>query len=99
MVILISLALALPFTTLGAIATILGATTNTAVGFLLPIVYYLKAERKRPAVTPDKIICYCIFAFVCFSSVTTLYYCIHDMAVKDDGYTPTGEADCPAGFY
>jgi hypothetical protein len=66
--------IALPFTSLGGIATILGATTNSAVGFLLPIGYYLKTERKRPMITPDKIVCYIIFAFVCFSSVTTLYY-------------------------
>lgn len=84
LVIFISLLLALGFTSLGSIATILGATTNTAVGFLLPIAYYLKAERKRPPVTVDKIFCYLIFGFVCFSSVTTLYFCIKDMINPDN---------------
>ena len=52
--------------------TILGATTNSAIGFLLPILYYLKMEKRTSPYTNMKIICYIIFGFVCFSSVVEL---------------------------
>lgn len=51
---------------------ILGATTNSAIGFLLPISFYLKHERKTPKYGNDKIACYCLFVFICFSSVAEL---------------------------
>lgn len=96
--VIVSMGLALPFMSLGSIATILGATTNSAVGFLLPISYYLKAERKRPSMTADKIVCYCIFVFVCFSSVTTLYYFFSDLAKGDDGSADAKTDPCEGQF-
>lgn len=35
---------ALLFKSFGDVATILGATTNTGIGFLIPIVFYFKAH-------------------------------------------------------
>ena len=52
--------------------TILGATTNSAIGFLLPILYYLKMEKRTSPWTNMKIACYIVFAFVCISSVIEL---------------------------
>ena len=52
--------------------TILGATTNSAIGFLLPICYYLKMEKRTSPWTNMKIICYIIFGFICISSVIEL---------------------------
>lgn len=49
--------------------TILGATTNSGIGFLLPIIYYLKLERKAPRWANHKIVAYFVFAFICFSSI------------------------------
>ena len=52
--------------------TILGATTNSAIGFLLPIMYYLRMEKRSSPWTNMKIICYIIFGFICISSVIEL---------------------------
>lgn len=52
--------------------TILGATTNSAIGFLLPICYYLRMERKTPKYTNMKIGCYFVFCFICISSLIEL---------------------------
>lgn len=52
--------------------SILGATTNSAIGFLLPICYYLKMERKTSRYTNIKIACYIVFVFICCSSVIEL---------------------------
>ena len=51
---------------------ILGATTNSAIGFLLPICYYLKMEKRSSPYTNMKIICYIIFVSICISSVIEL---------------------------
>ena len=51
---------------------LLGATTNSAIGFLLPICYYLKMERKTSKYTNMKITCYIIFVFICCASVIEL---------------------------
>ena len=51
---------------------ILGATTNSAIGFLFPIMYYLKMEKRTSPWTNTKIICYIIFGFICCSSVIEL---------------------------
>ena len=51
---------------------LLGATTNSAIGFLLPICYYLKMERKTPKYTNMKVACYIVFVFICISSVIEL---------------------------
>mgnify|MGYP001626781333 CR=1 FL=1 len=52
--------------------SILGATTNSAIGFLFPIAYYLKMEKKTSPYTNMKIVCYIIFVFICISSVIEL---------------------------
>jgi len=52
--------------------TILGATTNSAIGFLLPICYYLRMERHTPRYTNMKVCCYIVFVFICTSSVIEL---------------------------
>ena len=59
---------------------ILGATTNSAIGFLLPIAYYLKMERKTSRWTNMKIISYIVFGFICTSSVIELYSIFKDVA-------------------
>lgn len=51
---------------------ILGATTNSAIGFLLPVAFYLKYEEKTPKYSSDKIACYALFIFICCSSVAEL---------------------------
>ena len=52
--------------------TILGATTNSAIGFLLPIIFYMKVEIATPWYTKAKIAAYLLFIFICVSSVITL---------------------------
>lgn len=59
-------------TSLGTVATLLGATTNSAIGFWLPVLFYLRVERKGPKWTNTKIAAYLMFGFVAFSSVMTL---------------------------
>lgn len=59
-------------TSIGTIMTILGATTNSAIGFLLPIMFYLEVEKKTPRYTNIKIAAYLLFGFICISSVITL---------------------------
>ena len=68
----VSCALACPFRSLSTPISILGATTNSAIGFLFPILYYLRMERKTSPYTNTKIICYIIFVFICISSVIEL---------------------------
>ena len=49
--------------------TILGATTNSGIGFILPIIFYLKLEKKTPTWSNKKLVAYFVFGFVCISSV------------------------------
>lgn len=65
-------------TSLGVVATLLGATTNSAIGFFLPIMFYLKVERKTSRWTNKKIAAYLLFCFVGFSSVMTLGLMVYD---------------------
>lgn len=58
--------------TIGDIMTILGATTNSAIGFLLPIVYYLKLERKAPRFSNKKVVAYFVFVLISLCSVIEL---------------------------
>lgn len=58
---------------IGQVMTILGATTNSAIGFFFPIIFYLKVEKKTPKYTNIKIMAYLLFGFICVSSVLTLY--------------------------
>ena len=62
----------MPFDSVGTVMTILGATTNSAVGFLLPIAYYLKCEKKAPTFSNKKCLAYFVFVFICISSVIEL---------------------------
>ena len=58
----------------GQVITILGATTNSAIGFLLPIAFYLKVENKPPRLTLTKISAYVLFTFICCGSIVTLTF-------------------------
>ena len=68
----VMLAISLAFNSIKAPISILGATTNSAIGFLLPIMYYLKMEKRTPRFTNMKITCYFVFGFICVSSVIEL---------------------------
>ena len=60
--------------TIGDAMTILGATTNSGIGFLLPIVFYLKIESENGGPwRKDKILSYVVFATICVCSVIELY--------------------------
>jgi hypothetical protein len=76
-----ALALALVIPNFGDALTILGATTNSGIGFLLPILYYLKLEEKKPRFHPMKVQCYIFFVFICIASVielgTFIYQKVH----------------------
>jgi len=71
---LVSFGVAVLVPTIGDIMTILGATTNSAIGFLLPIVYYLRLERKAPKYSNKKVVAYFVFVLIIF--VLTLVLCI-----------------------
>ena len=43
------------------------------IGFLLPIAYYLKMEKRSSRWTNMKIISYIMFGFICISSVIELW--------------------------
>ena len=47
-IVMISFLISILLTNIGDAMTILGATTNSLIGFLLPIIYYLKMEEKKP---------------------------------------------------
>ena len=68
----VTCALSCGVTSIGTVMTVLGATTNSAIGFLLPIMFYLKVEKKTPKYTNVKIAAYLLFGFICISSVITL---------------------------
>lgn len=54
--------------------TILGATTNTAIGFLLPIIFYLKLiSQKAGSFWKQKLFSYLVFVIISFCSVIELY--------------------------
>jgi amino acid permease len=81
LIVLISFGLSLAIPNIGDAMTILGATTNSGIGFLLPIIYYLKLERKLPTWSNKKVTAYIVFGFICISSVieiaTFVYKKIH----------------------
>lgn len=70
--IIVSMLFAMAFTNIGTIMTILGATTNSAIGFLLPIVFYLKSTKKAPVHRIDRLMAKFLFVFICFASVITM---------------------------
>ncbi|CDW73263.1 UNKNOWN [Stylonychia lemnae] len=68
----VSFFISLAIPNIGDAMTILGATTNSGIGFLLPIIYYLKLEKKAPRWASHKIVAYFVFVFICCSSVIEL---------------------------
>jgi hypothetical protein len=61
-----------PLASIGDAMTILGATTNSLIGFLMPIIYYLKLEEKEPRWAPHKVVAYIVFVTVCICSCIEL---------------------------
>ena len=59
--------------TFGDILTILGATTNSGIGFLIPIIFYLKIKEKElKCCSLITIVCYIVFLTICMCSVITI---------------------------
>jgi len=66
--------IALTVPTIADAMTILGATTNTLIGFLIPIVFYNKILGARGGTfSNQKVLSYIIFVMVCCFSVIELY--------------------------
>ena len=65
---------AYPFLSISVPVALLGATTNSIVGFMLPIIFYLKIEKESSPWSYLKIISYLIFAIVIVNSVVGVYY-------------------------
>lgn len=83
LIVLCCCAISCGITGIGFVATLLGATTNSAIGFLLPIHFYLKVERKTSKWTNIKICAYCLYAFVCISSLITLGLMLSRVIIGD----------------
>ena len=71
-IVLISYILSLAIPNIGDAMTILGATTNSGIGFILPIIFYLKMEKNLPRWSNQKVACYLVFGFICMSSVVEI---------------------------
>jgi amino acid permease len=56
----------------GDAVTILGATTNSAIGWLLPIIYFLKMNRKKRNFSNKRYLAYACFIFIILSSIIEL---------------------------
>jgi amino acid permease len=69
----VAVAIALIVHTISDAMTILGATTNSGIGFLLPIHFYFKTQKNNKKLTNMKIMCYIIYVTICISSVITMY--------------------------
>ena len=70
---------------LGDIMTILGATTNTGIGFLFPIIFYLKIEKDNGGTwAPNKLIAYFVFVTISICSIIELYSFILKKVNPDD---------------
>lgn len=77
-IVVVTWALSLVLKSLGEVMTILGATTNTGIGFLIPIVFYLKIiGAKDKTLTWEKILAYVTFVVVCLCSVAEMYTFIY----------------------
>ena len=72
-ILLVSLAFSLLFTNIATVMSFLGATTNSAIGFLLPFIYYWKIEKHTPWNSNMKLVSYFFFCFICVSSCIKLY--------------------------
>jgi hypothetical protein len=54
--------------------TILGATTNSGIGFLIPIVFYLKIKGTQGGrFSNEKVVSYFVFVIICLCSIAELY--------------------------
>lgn len=74
MIIICAWGIAILVPTIGDAMTILGATTNSGIGFLLPIIFYLKIEKENGGPwTKDKILSYIVFVTICICSAIELY--------------------------
>ena len=82
--VLISFVLSLAIPNIGDAMTILGATTNTGIGFILPIIYYLKLERKAPTWSNKKIVAYVVLAVMSISSVIEIGTFVYKKIHPDD---------------
>lgn len=76
--VLVCFILSIAITNLGDAMTILGATTNSAVGFLLPIIFYLRTERRSYKWAPHMLLAYGVFGFISISSLVTLGFFVSD---------------------
>lgn len=73
-ILLVSCAIAIVVPTIADAMTILGATTNSGIGFLIPIVFYLKIKGNRGGrFSNDKVISYFVFVIICLCSIAELY--------------------------
>ena len=70
--VLVSFILSMAIPNVGDAITILGATTNSGIGFLFPIIFYLRIERKAPKWSTKKVVAYIVFILICISSIIEL---------------------------
>lgn len=74
LIIIVAYLIAIVTPTIGDAMTILGATTNTGIGFLLPIVFYNKIEStKKNPFSNDRVISYIVFWLMVGCSAIELY--------------------------
>ena len=69
----VGMLLSLVLTNISVVTAFLGATTNAAVGFLLPIMYFWHVEKRSPWYTNKKLASYFFFVFIIISSFIELY--------------------------
>ena len=72
-ILLVSFGISIALTNISTVMAFLGATTNSAIGFLLPIVYYWHVEKREKWYTNMKLATYFTFGFVLISSCIELY--------------------------
>lgn len=84
-IITIAYLIAIVVPTIGDAMTILGATTNTFIGFLLPIVFYNKIEGTRKSLyTNDRLFSYLVFVFMVACSFIEIGTYIYKKLQKGD---------------
>lgn len=69
---LIAYSIAILVPTMGDAMTILGATTNSGIGFLLPIIFYLKVTKGEDN-RKQRILAYVVFCLMSVTSCITMY--------------------------
>ena len=72
-ILIVSMSISIFLTQIDVVMAFLGATTNSAIGFILPIVYYWHVEKQAPWYTNMKLASYFFFVFICISSCIELY--------------------------